>query len=260
MLAAAGRASGLILLDLATGRPAPRQYGPRRNIYAVLAVPTTQGRTLLAVMGDRPLPMWDPVRGMETGQPVYTPGRINGWAAVRLPDGRVALTEVHHDRNRFGLRILDETPEGSFIDLHRTTFLVDHTGLVRAAAEVELPDGGILVASAGDDATVRLWDPVNGEAVAQPMSGHRGSIRTLTVARVNGSVLLISAGLDGTVRLWDPVSSTSVYVIDIGYPVFAATALPPWERKSGPLRGAMVAVGISVGILILHLDASLFRR
>src|SRR5262249_42286782 len=71
-----------------------------------------------------------------------------------------------------------------------------HAGPVRAVAVS--PDGSV-IASAGDDQTVRLWDTAaNSELRA--LSGHTGKIRA--VAFGPGS-LLASAGDDHTVRLWD---------------------------------------------------------
>jgi WD40 repeat protein len=60
------------------------------------------------------------------------------------------------------------------------------------------PDGTLL-ASAGDDGAVRLWDAATGVPV-RTLTGHSGCV--LAVAFSPDEALLASAGDDGAVRLW----------------------------------------------------------
>ncbi|MFI1732609.1 TIR domain-containing protein [Streptomyces acidicola] len=74
--------------------------------------------------------------------------------------------------------------------------LTGHTGkLWTAAAHPMRP----LLATAGDDRTVRLWDAHTGRETAT-LTGHTG--RVLAVAFSPDGSLLASGGEDGTVRLW----------------------------------------------------------
>ncbi|MGE9695473.1 TIR domain-containing protein [Streptomyces sp. NRRL F-5630] len=71
-----------------------------------------------------------------------------------------------------------------------------HTGkLWAAAAHPSAP----LLATAGDDRVIRLWDPATG-ASAGALTGHSGRIYSLSFSP--DGTHLASAGDDGTVRLW----------------------------------------------------------
>ena len=60
---------------------------------------------------------------------------------------------------------------------------------------------GHLIASAGSNGTIRLWDSVTGKSEGKPLIGHQGAVNA--VAFSPDDRLLASAGEDGSVRLWD---------------------------------------------------------
>src|SRR5262249_33987343 len=87
---------------------------------------------------------------------------------------------------------------------------------------------GTVLASAGDDGTVRLWNPATGQAVGPPLVvGTRKGVNA--VAFSPDGRLLASAGRDGTVRLWNPVTGRAVRVL----------------QATGSTRGGVRAVAFS---------------
>jgi WD40 repeat protein len=77
-----------------------------------------------------------------------------------------------------------------------TTVLRRHTGRLWAVA---FDPVGQLLATAGDDLVIRLWDPATGDHL-QTLTGHRNTVRSLAFNPAGD--LLASGSGDGTARLW----------------------------------------------------------
>jgi WD40 repeat protein len=65
-----------------------------------------------------------------------------------------------------------------------------------------------MLATAGGDWTVRLWDPSSRTPIGEPLTAHSDSVDA--VAFNPDGTLLASAGRDGTVRLWDLASGAPI--------------------------------------------------
>jgi WD40 repeat protein len=87
-----------------------------------------------------------------------------------------------------------------------------HGDWVRALCPVTVA-GEHLLASGGDDWTVRIWDPAGGEQRAV-LEGHGDWVRALCPVTVAGEHLLASGGDDWTVRIWDPAGGEERAVLE----------------------------------------------
>jgi WD40 repeat protein len=103
------------------------------------------------------------------------------------------------------------TARWTTVPSHPHVRLIGHTDDVNAVTAVTLADGRVLIASGSDDETVRLWDPLTGQQVGDPLTGHTGWVQAVApVALPDGRVLIASGSNDETVRLWDPLTGQQV--------------------------------------------------
>lgn len=124
-----------------------------------------------------------------------TPDQSLGWIASASCDRTVHLHTLHSGMTGYSAQ--------------RQHILSDHTGAVLAVA---FSPGGRVVATGGDDRTIKLWEVATGELL-QTLSGHSWAVAALSFT-AEGQIL-VSGSWDGTVKLWaitelgaDPVPLT----------------------------------------------------
>ena len=74
------------------------------------------------------------------------------------------------------------------------------------------PDGPML-ASGGEDGTVRRWDATTGAPVGDPITGHTEWVTALAAWTSPDGPVLASAGADGTIRVWNASTGELVQLV-----------------------------------------------
>ncbi len=115
--------------------------------------------------------------------------------------------------------------------------LTGHTGWVRSVA---ISPQGDLVATAGADRSIRLWNAATGQEIGGPLLGHTGEVTG--VAFSPDGATMVSSGRDQTLRWWDVAARTQVGVVEA--PVFGQLM-----RVAISPNGAYVASAGSAGLL-----------
>jgi eukaryotic-like serine/threonine-protein kinase len=187
---ACGTADGeVIVWDTAAGRPVVTARRGRGTVSELAYSPdgsrlAAASYDLLAGKGE--VQVWDAESGSEL---LTLPGQTS--VAFSADGRRLAALEAGALTESRAVLVWDATPSKELFALY------GHAGQVFAVAAS--PDGR-LVASAGQDTTVRLWDAVTGRLL-QTLLGHEAEV--LRVAFHPDGHRLASADDKGTVKIWE---------------------------------------------------------
>jgi WD40 repeat protein len=106
------------------------------------------------------------------------------------------------------------------------------------------PGGRLLLVSGSSDQTVRLWDPLAGASVGEPLTGHTGTVTSVAFGTgPGGRPLLASGSMDKTVRLWEP--ATGFCIATLGRRSIV---------HSVAVTEATLAIGDDEGMSVIELD------
>jgi WD40 repeat protein/tRNA A-37 threonylcarbamoyl transferase component Bud32 len=190
---ASGSEDGIITLwDVASGQPLRTLRGHRASVRA-LAFDATGQRLASAGYDDR-VKVWD----LDTGQARTFTALDTGWVhgVAFAPSGRQVAAVSNYTVKAWDTTTGAQVPLGAH----------EHFWVVSSVA-FRPRKGGLQMASASWDQTIKIWDVPAGQPVVE-LRGHKGRVRSV-VFTPDGR-LLVSASNDGTVKLWDVATGKAI--------------------------------------------------
>ena len=185
-LAAGGLSGNVVVFDTASRRPIKELNTGRAAAIRSMDF-NPDGTRLSVVDWDGVAALWDVSTEKPVGPDVTD---INALALTR--DWTYVAEAQNADAGQ--IRLLNLTDK----DAKLSDLMEGHTNRLRS---LTFDPKGSVLASAGDDTTIRLWDTASQKQQGDPLVGNTDSVFALAFSPDAGH--LVSGGGDTTVRLWD---------------------------------------------------------
>ena len=186
--------------------PEDRLVAAFSSAQALVVWKSPEGRVMLASAGnDGMIRRWDFSTGAQIDAPLSSQGYVNFLTAWTGPDRSTVLVSASAD----GIRRWDAA---SGIEKP----LIGRLDATTVAAWLSA-DGHMMLATGGEDGTIRRWDATTGTEIGKPLTAHHPKGVTALVAWTasDGRLMLASGGKDATIRRWDATTGTEVGISPI---------------------------------------------
>jgi WD40 repeat protein len=233
-------------------RPKPFDEAPLVGHFSFVnsLVFSPDGKTLISAGDDRNLFLWD-IAKPERARPLRKISQAHN-APISIimfsPDG-TKLASASDDNS---VALWDWDPDSD--TLQKELELKGHTGYVRSIAFQE-NQGQTILASAGFDKKILLWDAGTGKRLGPPLDVHSDAVNTIAFgARISGQQelpYLISGSSDRTITFWDLATRRPLSTSE------ATENLPEQETDT---NGTYTATSIGQHVDLRDINNELFLR